>query len=95
MRVKTDVRCEPFFILSDFKLRLIARAYRKLSITVEKRKDLCPICNEELVKLHYLGIRRIVKVKVSVVMFPLSLMIWLMMKVRLIDVKGVAAAMDS
>ena len=27
----------------------------------EKRKDLCPICHEELVKLHYLGVRHIVK----------------------------------
>jgi hypothetical protein len=34
-----------------------------LKVTVEKRKDLCPICREELVRLHYLGIRRIVKVK--------------------------------
>jgi hypothetical protein len=38
-------------------------SYRKLKVTVEKRKDLCPICSEELVKLHYLGARRIVKVK--------------------------------
>jgi uncharacterized protein with PIN domain len=38
-------------------------SYRKLKVTVEKKKDLCPICNEELVKLHYLGVRRIVKVK--------------------------------
>jgi hypothetical protein len=28
-----------------------------------KRKDLCPICNEELVKLHYFAVRRIVRVK--------------------------------
>jgi hypothetical protein len=32
-----------------------------LKVKVEKKKDLCPICGEELVKLHYLGIRRIVK----------------------------------
>jgi hypothetical protein len=33
---------------------------RKLRAKVEK-KPLCPICGEELVKLHYLGVRRIVK----------------------------------
>jgi hypothetical protein len=32
-----------------------------LKVTVEKKKALCPICSEELVKLHYLGVRRIVK----------------------------------
>jgi hypothetical protein len=32
-----------------------------LKVKVEKRKSLCPICGEELVKLHYLGVRRIVK----------------------------------
>jgi hypothetical protein len=32
-----------------------------LKVKVEKRKNLCPICGEELVKLHYLGVRRIVK----------------------------------
>jgi hypothetical protein len=32
-----------------------------LKVKVEKRKSLCPICGEELVKLHYLGLRRIVK----------------------------------
>jgi len=36
-------------------------SYRKLKVKVEKRKSLCPICGEELVKLHYLGVRRIVK----------------------------------
>ena len=38
-------------------------SYRKLKVKVEKKKALCPICGEELVKLHYLGVRRIVKVK--------------------------------
>jgi hypothetical protein len=38
-------------------------SYRKLKVKVEKKKDLCPICGEELVKLHYLGVRRIVKEK--------------------------------
>jgi hypothetical protein len=32
-----------------------------LKVKVEKKKSLCPICGEELVKLHYLGLRRIVK----------------------------------
>jgi hypothetical protein len=33
-----------------------------LKVKVEKKKEaLCPICGEELVKLHYLGVRRIVK----------------------------------
>jgi hypothetical protein len=36
-------------------------SYRRLKVRVEKRKSLCPICGEELVKLHYLGVRRIVK----------------------------------
>jgi hypothetical protein len=36
-------------------------SYRKLKVKVEKRKSLCPICGEELVKLHYLGVRGIVK----------------------------------
>lgn len=36
-------------------------SYRKLKVKVEKRKSLCPICGKELVKLHYLGVRRIVK----------------------------------
>jgi len=36
-------------------------SYRKLKVKVEKKKSLCPICGEELVKLHYLGVRRIVK----------------------------------
>lgn len=32
-----------------------------MKVKVEKRKSLCPICGEELVKLHYLGVRRIAK----------------------------------
>jgi len=36
-------------------------SYRKLKVKVEKKKSLCPICGEELVKLHYLGVRHIVK----------------------------------
>jgi hypothetical protein len=32
-----------------------------VKVKVEKRKSLCPICGEELVKLHYLGARRVVK----------------------------------
>jgi hypothetical protein len=40
-------------------------SYRKLKVKVEKKKQLCPICRGELVKLHYLGVRRIIKEKVS------------------------------
>jgi hypothetical protein len=40
-------------------------SYRKLKVTVKRKKDLCPICGEELVRLHYLGVRRIVKVRGS------------------------------
>ena len=36
-------------------------SYRKLKVTVEKKKDLCPICGEELVRLHYIGVQRIVR----------------------------------
>ncbi len=36
-------------------------SYRKLKVKVEKKKEFCPICGEELVKLHHLGARRIVK----------------------------------
>ena len=36
-------------------------SYRKLKVKVEKRKSLCPICGEELVKLHHFGDRHIVK----------------------------------
>jgi hypothetical protein len=38
-------------------------SYRKLKVTVAKRKDLCPICREDLFKVFHLGGRRIVKVK--------------------------------
>lgn len=38
-------------------------SYRKLKVTVEKHKALCPICNEELEKLYYMGEKRIVKDK--------------------------------
>jgi len=30
-------------------------SYRKMKVTVEKRKALCPICQHELVDLHYFG----------------------------------------
>jgi len=33
-------------------------SYRKLKLTKEKRKSLCPICKHELVKLRYFGDRR-------------------------------------
>lgn len=36
-------------------------SYRRLKITVEKHKDLCPICSEELYKVHHLGSMRVVK----------------------------------
>ena len=36
-------------------------SYRKLKVTVEKHKDLCPICQEELVKLYHFGNMHIVK----------------------------------
>jgi hypothetical protein len=32
-----------------------------LKVKVEKRRSLCPICGEELVRLHYSGVRSIVK----------------------------------
>jgi hypothetical protein len=35
-------------------------SYRKLKVKVEKQKSYCPICGEELVKLHYLGSKCIV-----------------------------------
>ena len=38
-------------------------SYRKLKVTKEKRKELCPICGEELEKLFHVGVRRIVKTK--------------------------------
>lgn len=51
--VKRPQACTWFGVLS----------YRKLKVKVEKRKSLCPICGEELAKLHHLGVRRIVKEK--------------------------------
>lgn len=35
-------------------------SYRKLKVTVEKRKDLCPICKHDLGAIRYFGARRIV-----------------------------------
>ena len=32
-------------------------SYRKLKVTYEKRKELCPICQSELVPLRYVGNR--------------------------------------
>ena len=40
-------------------LTLLARA----KVKVEKKKDLCPICCEKLIKLHYMGVRHITKEK--------------------------------
>jgi hypothetical protein len=40
-------------------------SYRKLKVKVEKRKSFCPICGEELVKLHHLGVGHIVKDRTS------------------------------
>jgi hypothetical protein len=31
-------------------------SYRKLKITPEKRKQLCPVCNSELVEIRYVGL---------------------------------------
>lgn len=36
-------------------------SYRNLKVVAKKRVDLCPICDEELVRLLYYGFRRIVK----------------------------------
>jgi hypothetical protein len=41
-------------------------SYRKLKVTAEVRKQLCPICNSELVRLNYLGVVPIVKVRDAV-----------------------------
>ncbi len=40
-------------------------SYRKMKVSPEKscRRDVCPICHEELKKVCHLGVRRIVKVK--------------------------------
>lgn len=35
-------------------------SYRKLKVTVEKRKALCPICQHDLVGIRYFGVKRIV-----------------------------------
>jgi hypothetical protein len=35
-------------------------SYRKLKVTVEKRKDLCPICQHDLGAIRYFGVKRIV-----------------------------------
>jgi len=34
-------------------------SYRKLKVTVEMRKELCPICQHELVKIRYVGSKRL------------------------------------
>lgn len=36
-------------------------SYRKMKVPVVKRKNLCPICSEDLVLLHHLGVRYVVK----------------------------------
>jgi len=40
-------------------------SYRKLKVTVEKRKELCPLCREELISIAYYGRRHIVKDRFS------------------------------
>jgi hypothetical protein len=35
-------------------------SYRKLKVTVEKRKALCPICLHDLGGIRYFGVKRIV-----------------------------------
>ena len=40
-------------------------SYRKLKVTIEKRRELCPLCQEELVSLVYSGRRHIVKDRFS------------------------------
>jgi hypothetical protein len=35
-------------------------SYRRLKVTVEKRKDLCPICQHDLGAIRYFGVKRIV-----------------------------------
>ncbi|MQY62153.1 hypothetical protein GH146_02550 [archaeon] len=34
-------------------------SYRKLKVTVEMRKDVCPVCQHDLVKLRYFGSKRL------------------------------------
>jgi hypothetical protein len=55
-----------------FKLKLdvcsLARAhgvcsYRKLKVTPEKRKDICPICQHELIYIKYVGKTCVIKRK--------------------------------
>ena len=41
-------------------------SYRKLKVTIEKRKEVCPICQKELVPLRYLGNRCFIYSKDSV-----------------------------
>jgi hypothetical protein len=41
-------------------------SYRKLKVTIEKRKEFCPICQHELVPLRYLGNRCFIYSKDSV-----------------------------
>ena len=41
-------------------------SYRKLKVTIEKRKELCPICQNELVPLRYFGNRCFVYSKDSI-----------------------------
>jgi hypothetical protein len=36
-------------------------SYRKLKVVVERKKQVCPICQHELVRLIHCGVRRIVK----------------------------------
>ena len=40
-------------------------SYRKLKVTVEKRKELCPICQHDLIGIDYHGIRSFVKDRCS------------------------------
>jgi hypothetical protein len=35
-------------------------SYRKLKVTVEKRKDVCPICQHDLIGIRYFGVKRFV-----------------------------------
>ena len=41
-------------------------SYRKLKVTIERRKELCPICQKELVPLRYLGNRCFIYSKESI-----------------------------
>lgn len=68
-------------------------AERNFWIGLARAKDLCPICGEELVKLHYLGVKRIVKEKGSPDYVGSFLDDLLMRMVRLTGVKLLAVAM--